>query len=104
VSKGTTVLKATISPKPLRYAGVVIPFRLAVESLNLSHPLTEAAVRQVAEQLLGGYGSDAVPLAMRYADAVFEQGDPVRFSDWCRLILAIELIQQESNPAKRQRG
>jgi len=95
--------RLAVSPTPRRSIGVVVPFRLAVENLDLSHPLSEAAVHHVAEQLLGAYGIDALTLTTRYADVVFEKGDPVRFSDWCRLAEVIEFIQLKKKSGQRRR-
>jgi len=89
----TAMSRFAISPSSRRSVGVVVPFTLAVEGLDLSYPLSESAVRYVSEQLVAEYGSDALPLAIRHADSVFRKGDPIKYSDWCRLTIAIELIQ-----------
>jgi len=76
--------------------GLETSFDLAPEVLDLSSPLTGLAVIQLAEQLIAGYGDDALQLARRRAAQLFEQGSADRFADWCLVILALEDMEHTS--------
>ena len=62
------------------------------EVLDLSHPLTGLAAIQLAEQLIAGYGGDALQLAKRRAAKLFEQGSADKFADWSLVVSALEEI------------
>lgn len=72
----------------------MVPASLTLNKLDLTHPLTEQVVDRLAAQLLAGYGSDAIPLARRRADDLLSCGDTGKFSDWCRVIFALEEIER----------
>jgi hypothetical protein len=84
------------SPAGLRPVScLAASFDFPREVLDLSHPLTGLAVIQLAEQLMAGYGGDALQLAKRRAAQLFEQGSADRFADWNLVILALEEMVRE---------
>jgi hypothetical protein len=92
--------KSAVPPIPQCTSGLVAPFNLAPASFDLPHPAGESQVDPIAAQLVAGYGSDALPLARRWADAIFKLGDTIKFADWCFVILALEELERQGNVAK----
>jgi len=54
--------------------------------------MSETDVEKLAERLVARYGSEAVTVATRQADAYFKQGDVLNYADWCLVIGEVEQL------------
>jgi hypothetical protein len=82
--------KIAIPPTHPRIVSNAVPFGVALRNIELPSPMAESEANRLAAQLVAGYGKDALRLAVRHSDDLFETGDALRFSDWCRVISALE--------------
>ena len=55
--------------------------------------MTSVDVGQLAVRLMQKYGDDALAIATRQADSYFNNGDAVRYADWCLVIGEIEVLK-----------
>ncbi len=92
--KGIDMLKSVIRPKRPHISAMTAPMTYAPDQIVMSHPMMSPAIGKAAVQLAAAYGHDAIPLAIRRADQLFEQGRTVQFSDWCLVIVALTSLDR----------
>ena len=87
------MLRTEIHSKRHRLSAMAAPIRHEPDQIVLCHPLVASAIGKVAVQLAAGYGHDAIPLAIRRASELFEQGSVAQFADWCLVIAALRYLE-----------
>jgi hypothetical protein len=80
----------------------MVPLKLVRGHVQMHVPLTKFSAEDVAAQLVAGYGSDALPLAVRRADKVFEEGAVIEFVNWCLVIGVLEELVHVNQMTRRQ--
>ena len=89
--------------RPLhRHDSVVVPFKFVPPEIDMSRPLTDFAIDYIAEQLVAGYGDDALPLAARRATEVYDAGDADKYANWCLVVSTLEDMARGNPSTKRQ--
>jgi len=96
------MLKTAMHSKRHRISATVDPMRHAADQIVLSHPLVEGQAREVAVRLATTYGSEALRLANKRADEVFELEDAHKFFDWCLIIAALSELEEIGDSGKRR--
>jgi len=88
------MLKSVTRRKRPRISAMTAAMSYAPDQIVMSHPMMSSAIGKAAVQLAAGYGQDAMRLAIRRADQLFEQGHTVQFADWCLVIVALRDLER----------